>query len=235
MTVFEVLDETGKTDPAWIARARGSKRASRSTARRDFAGAKRSSRANTGDGPSEMYVERCNMFIDEPPPDDWDGVWRHEGEIDEAGAIAATCSARGSRWLRRRSARPSRSACSRRKVMKAPKFIGAAAGAVSRGDQLTVKEVKGDWYRVEGGDVGLDPQDQRHRGQGRAVVDSRAARAATSIATRSSSRAAASRRRSSRSTSRRIRTSTSATSTRSRRPRSTRPSSRRSSRKAGCQ
>lgn len=36
------------------------------------------------------------------------------------------------------------------KVMKAPKFIGAAAGSVSRGDQLTVKEVKGDWYLVEG-------------------------------------------------------------------------------------
>ncbi len=36
------------------------------------------------------------------------------------------------------------------KVMKAPKFIGAASGGVSRGDQLTVKEVKGDWYRVEG-------------------------------------------------------------------------------------
>ena len=36
------------------------------------------------------------------------------------------------------------------KVMKAPKFIGAAAGSVSRGDQLTVKQVKGDWYLVEG-------------------------------------------------------------------------------------
>jgi hypothetical protein len=36
------------------------------------------------------------------------------------------------------------------KVMKSPKFIGAAAGAVSRGDQLVVKEVKGDWYLVEG-------------------------------------------------------------------------------------
>ncbi len=40
------------------------------------------------------------------------------------------------------------------KVMKAPKFIGAASGAVSRGDQLTVKEVKGDWYRVEGSTSG---------------------------------------------------------------------------------
>lgn len=36
------------------------------------------------------------------------------------------------------------------KVMKSPKFIGAAAGSVSRGDQLVVKEVKGDWYLVEG-------------------------------------------------------------------------------------
>ena len=36
------------------------------------------------------------------------------------------------------------------KVMKSPKFIGASAGSVSRGDQLTVKEVKGDWYLVEG-------------------------------------------------------------------------------------
>jgi hypothetical protein len=36
------------------------------------------------------------------------------------------------------------------KIMKTPKFIGSAAGNVSRGDQLVVKEVKGDWYRVEG-------------------------------------------------------------------------------------
>ena len=40
------------------------------------------------------------------------------------------------------------------KVMKSPKFIGPTAGSVSRGDQLTVKEVKGDWYRVEGSSSG---------------------------------------------------------------------------------
>ena len=40
------------------------------------------------------------------------------------------------------------------KIMKAPKFIGSAAGNVSRGEQLTVKEVKGDWYRVEGSSAG---------------------------------------------------------------------------------
>lgn len=36
------------------------------------------------------------------------------------------------------------------KVMKAPKFIGASAGSVARGDQLTIAEVKGDWYKVTG-------------------------------------------------------------------------------------
>ena len=40
------------------------------------------------------------------------------------------------------------------KVMKTPKFIGSASGSVSRGDQLTVKEVQGDWYRVEGSVAG---------------------------------------------------------------------------------
>jgi len=40
------------------------------------------------------------------------------------------------------------------KVMSTPTFIGAAAGAVSRGDQLKVEEVKGDWYRVSGAATG---------------------------------------------------------------------------------
>jgi hypothetical protein len=36
------------------------------------------------------------------------------------------------------------------KVMKSPKFIGPAAGDVSRGAQLKFEEAKGDWYRVSG-------------------------------------------------------------------------------------
>jgi hypothetical protein len=36
------------------------------------------------------------------------------------------------------------------KVMSGPKFIGATAGTVSRGEQLVVSEVKGDWYKVSG-------------------------------------------------------------------------------------
>lgn len=27
------------------------------------------------DGPSKLYVERCEFFIKEPPPTDWDGVF----------------------------------------------------------------------------------------------------------------------------------------------------------------
>lgn len=40
------------------------------------------------------------------------------------------------------------------KVMKSPKFIGPAAGSVSRGDQLTIREIKGDWYKVTGAKSG---------------------------------------------------------------------------------
>jgi adenylate cyclase len=32
-------------------------------------------KAMPGDGPSQMYVERCRAFAKAPPPTDWDGVW----------------------------------------------------------------------------------------------------------------------------------------------------------------
>lgn len=38
----------------------------------------------------------------------------------------------------------------RAKVMKKPRFIGSAAGSVSRGATLTFREGKGQWYRVDG-------------------------------------------------------------------------------------
>lgn len=28
-----------------------------------------------GDGPSQIYIERCDYFIANPPPADWDGVF----------------------------------------------------------------------------------------------------------------------------------------------------------------
>ena len=27
------------------------------------------------DGPSKVYFARCQYYIDNPPPEDWDGVW----------------------------------------------------------------------------------------------------------------------------------------------------------------
>ncbi len=31
--------------------------------------------ANPGDGLAVLYANRCNFFLDSPPPDEWDGVW----------------------------------------------------------------------------------------------------------------------------------------------------------------
>lgn len=28
-----------------------------------------------GDGPSQLYLERCELLIKDPPPADWDGVF----------------------------------------------------------------------------------------------------------------------------------------------------------------
>ena len=28
-----------------------------------------------GDGPSKVYMERCQYYIENPPPEDWDGVY----------------------------------------------------------------------------------------------------------------------------------------------------------------
>jgi len=47
--------------------------------RREWADAERCFRqalgANPGDGPSRIYLDRCGIYRDTPPPDDWDGVW----------------------------------------------------------------------------------------------------------------------------------------------------------------
>jgi adenylate cyclase len=32
-------------------------------------------KAEPGDGPSAMYLERCRLYAASPPPEDWDGVW----------------------------------------------------------------------------------------------------------------------------------------------------------------
>jgi len=65
------------------------------------------------------------------------------------------------------------------KVMKSPKFIGATAGSVSRGDQFVVKEVKGDWYRVEGAASGWVHKSSVT--DGKVALTSKPGEAATSV------------------------------------------------------
>lgn len=65
------------------------------------------------------------------------------------------------------------------KVMAAPKFIGASAGTVSRGDQLVVKEVKGDWYRVEGAAKGWVHKSSVT--EGKVALSSKPGEASTSV------------------------------------------------------
>jgi adenylate cyclase len=75
VTVFEVLDEVGVTDPAWIARARTFEAGLAKYRAMDFTGAREIFQANAGDEPSEIFAERCKHFLAEPPPSGWNGVW----------------------------------------------------------------------------------------------------------------------------------------------------------------
>ena len=75
VTVYEVLDEVGVTDPAWIARARRFEEGLAKYRAADFTGALEIFASNTGDEPSAIFAERCKHFLDEPPPTGWNGVW----------------------------------------------------------------------------------------------------------------------------------------------------------------
>jgi adenylate cyclase len=75
VTVYEVLDEVGKTDAAWLARARRFEEGLAKYRAKDFAGALAIFEANPGDEPSTIFVGRCKHFLDEPPPEAWNGVW----------------------------------------------------------------------------------------------------------------------------------------------------------------
>jgi adenylate cyclase len=76
VTVYEVLGQAGQPDPELRARARRFEEGLALYRARDFAGALARFEANAGDEPSAIYVTRCQAFLAEPPPDDWDGVWR---------------------------------------------------------------------------------------------------------------------------------------------------------------
>ncbi len=79
ITVYEVLEQKGKTDPVTLrAVTRFGEglvlyRTRRfSEARAVFADAVS---IRPDDEPSKMYMARCEHFMNEPPAEDWDGVW----------------------------------------------------------------------------------------------------------------------------------------------------------------
>lgn len=76
--VYEVIDFTARATAADRERVARFEAALARYRDRDFAHAKAELEAlvkDTGDEPSKLYVERCEIFLAEPPPADWNGVW----------------------------------------------------------------------------------------------------------------------------------------------------------------
>jgi adenylate cyclase len=78
--VFEVLDVPAELDPALARAVAAFAEGLDRYRRREFEAAiddfERALRERPDDGPSRVYIDRCRQLIAEPPPDDWDGVWR---------------------------------------------------------------------------------------------------------------------------------------------------------------
>jgi adenylate cyclase len=77
--IFEVLEEAGKTPPQVLRAARTFEEGLALYRKREFAAAItvfEAAVADAGDPPAAMFIERCKHFIDEPPEEAWDGVWR---------------------------------------------------------------------------------------------------------------------------------------------------------------
>ncbi|HUQ08002.1 MAG TPA: adenylate/guanylate cyclase domain-containing protein [Kofleriaceae bacterium] len=79
VTVYEVIGLDGDVEASWTGRIEAFHAALVRYRARDFAGALAAFesilRGAPDDGPSKAYVERCTYFLEEPPGEDWDGVW----------------------------------------------------------------------------------------------------------------------------------------------------------------
>jgi adenylate cyclase len=79
IVVYEVLDEKGATDATLLSAVERYHEGLRRYRAREFAAAiaafEEALAIRPGDGPSSMYIERCRVFLADPPPADWDGVW----------------------------------------------------------------------------------------------------------------------------------------------------------------
>ncbi len=78
--VFEVLGRKGEVDEGVLACARTFEDGLARYRQRDFAGAieafEAALEAHPGDEPAQRFIDRCRHFLDDPPAEDWDGVWR---------------------------------------------------------------------------------------------------------------------------------------------------------------
>src|SRR5262249_15516091 len=79
ITIYEVLDERGRTD-ALVKQAAARFGDGLALYRaREFDPAMRSFqdalKIRPDDGPSRMYIARCEHFLEDPPAEKWDGVW----------------------------------------------------------------------------------------------------------------------------------------------------------------
>jgi adenylate cyclase len=79
ITVYEVLDEKGKTPPLMMTVVERFHEGRVLYRQRRFAEAieafRRAIALIPDDGPSAVYVARCEHFRESPPPAGWDGVW----------------------------------------------------------------------------------------------------------------------------------------------------------------
>lgn len=76
--VYEVIDFAERATAADRERVARFEAALARYRARDFAHARAELEAlvkDTGDEPSKLYLERCEIFLAEPPPADWNGVW----------------------------------------------------------------------------------------------------------------------------------------------------------------
>ena len=78
--IYEVLEHRRGADSHWAESLEAFEGALGLYRSRQFAPARAAFSALLdrvpGDGPSALYVARCSHFLEEPPPPDWDGVWR---------------------------------------------------------------------------------------------------------------------------------------------------------------
>jgi adenylate cyclase len=75
VSVFEPVAEKGRLDAASAEKLALFERARRAFEMRDWDAAAAAFSSLEGDGPARLYLERCRLFKESPPPAGWDGVF----------------------------------------------------------------------------------------------------------------------------------------------------------------